>query len=147
MPKTTWFIIGVVVILLVVSGYFGYKYVRPYDTGGVIQTPFVSENVVVTSPLPKQVVESPLEIVGQAKGTWFFEASFPVLMMDANGKVIGTGYAQARDEWMTTDFVPFRSVLMFTPPETETGTLVLQKDNPSGLPEFDDSVSFPIRFK
>lgn len=29
---------------------------------------------------------------------------------------------------------------------TETGTLILQKDNPSGLPEFDDEIRVPIRF-
>lgn len=149
MSKITWIIIAIVILLLAVGGYLGYTMSRQFTRSNneTPSLPFVSEHVIVTSPIPNALVSSPLQIDGQAKGTWFFEASFPVVIMDGNGKVIGTGYAQAQDEWMTTDFVPFRSVMTFTPPETETGTLILQKDNPSGLPEFDDSVSIPIRFR
>ena len=47
---------------------------------------------------------------------------------------------------MTTDFVPFSVTLTFVKPATATGTLVLQKDNPSGLPEHDASVEMPVQF-
>jgi hypothetical protein len=91
-------------------------------------------------------VASPLTVTGEARGNWYFEASFPVKLLDANGNEIVVSYAQAQGEWMTEDFVPFMSTLTFAAPSTPTGTLVLQKDNPSGLPENDNSVSVPVTF-
>ncbi|MBI4225272.1 MAG: Gmad2 immunoglobulin-like domain-containing protein, partial [Candidatus Sungbacteria bacterium] len=100
----------------------------------------------VAVPLPDAVVKSPLVVKGEARGTWYFEASFPVRLLDAHGKELGVIPAQAKSEWMTTEFVPFEAVLIFALPTTKTGTLVLEKDNPSGLPEHADSISVPVRF-
>jgi hypothetical protein len=97
-------------------------------------------------PLPNSVVTSPLSIQGQARGPWFFEASFPVYLLDAGGDTIAVIPAQAEGEWMTREFVPFKATLTFTPPASATGTLVLSKDNPSGLPEHDDELRVPVRF-
>lgn len=47
---------------------------------------------------------------------------------------------------MTEDFVPFMVSLAFDAPSTATGTLVLKRDNPSGLPQNDDEVRVPVRF-
>ena len=47
---------------------------------------------------------------------------------------------------MTQDFVPFLATLEFETPDTEQGTLVFEKDNPSGLPEHDDRLIMPVRF-
>ncbi|MDP2664806.1 MAG: GerMN domain-containing protein [bacterium] len=100
----------------------------------------------VFTPRPNQTIYSPLVVQGEARGTWFFEASFPVRLFDGNGKEIALGIAQAQDEWMTESFVPFKTKLIFENPETATGTLVLEKDNPSGLPENADELRVPIRF-
>ena len=108
---------------------------------------FENENVTVSSPGVNALVTSPLTITGEARGPWYFEATFPVMILDANGEKLGAHYAQAEGEWMTTEFVPFTAELEFETPKTATGTLVLLKDNPSGLPEHDDSVSIPVRFK
>ena len=101
-----------------------------------------------TYPRPGVTITSPLVAVGEARGYWFFEASFPISVLDANGTQIGQGYAQAQGEWMTEDFVPFESVaITFTPqPAGSAGTVVLHKDNPSGLPEHDDELRIPIVF-
>ena len=48
---------------------------------------------------------------------------------------------------MTENFVPFRTELEFRTPTTERGTLVLEKDNPSGLPENSDELRIPVRFR
>lgn len=100
----------------------------------------------VTRPRPGDVVASPLIIEGEARGYWFFEASFPVRILDANGTELGVVPAQALEPWMTTAFVPFRATLLFKAPATKRGTLIFQKDNPSGLPEHDDALRMPIRF-
>ena len=83
---------------------------------------------------------------GQAGGYWFCEASFPVNSLGGNGKEIAVGIAQAEEEWMTTEFVPFSVTFSFQKPMTGTGTLVLKKDNPSGLPEHDDELRIPVVF-
>ncbi len=100
--------------------------------------------VVVELPFPGAVVGKTFSVIGKARGTWFFEASFPVEVLDKDGKRLAIIPAQAQGEWMTENFVPFKVEL--TVPQTYIGpaTLVLHKDNPSGLPEHDASVSFPI---
>ena len=100
--------------------------------------------ITVELPFPGAVTGKQFSVIGKARGYWFFEASFPVQVLDKNGKLLTQGFAQAKDEWMTTDFVPFKADI--TIPETYTGpaTLVLKKDNPSGLSEYDAFISFPF---
>lgn len=104
--------------------------------------------IVVDSPRPNDTITSPLTISGRARGNWFFEASFPVRLVDANGQNIPLDppYIMATGDWMTTEFVPFTATLNFTRPTTDTGTLILQKDNPSGLPENADELKIPVKF-
>src|SRR3989344_406857 len=101
---------------------------------------------------PGDAVTSPLGITGEARGTWFFEASFPVTLTDWDGKIIAQLPAQAIGDWMTEEYVPFGVTLTFdtpTPgdPTVNRGFLILQKDNPSGLPEHDDALEIPVIFK
>lgn len=105
--------------------------------------PFVSENVIVTDPLPNGAVSQTFTVRGEARGSWFFEASFPLQVRDPDNNNVGGGIAMARDNWMTTEFVLFEGKVTV---ENYSGParLVLLKDNPSGLPENEDSVEFPI---
>lgn len=106
-----------------------------------------NENLIrVTNIAANQEITSPLTIRGEARGNWYFEASFPVELRDGNGKLIAQVPAQAIGEWMTTEFVPFSVALTFAKPTTATGTLILHNDNPSGLPENDRWISIPVRF-
>ena len=101
-------------------------------------------------PRPNQVIESPLIVRGEARGYWFFEASFPVVLTNWDGLIIAEGIATAKSEWMTEDFVPFEAKLIFTVDKdaySNKGTLILRKDNPSGLTEHDDALEIPVVFK
>jgi eight-cysteine-cluster-containing protein len=100
-----------------------------------------------SEPRPGSSVTSPLTIRGEARGSWFFEASFPVKLFDDKGKEIFSSYVMTSAEWMTNDFVPFEKVFEFEDVSSGTGTLVLYKDNPSGLPEHDDKLEIPIKFR
>lgn len=104
--------------------------------------------IVASSPTPGSAVSSPIVVTGEARGTWYFEASFPIEVRDASNAIIGQGYGQAQSDWMTEDFVPFQSVaISFAPqPAGSSGTLILRKDNASGLPEHDDELVIPITF-
>lgn len=100
-------------------------------------------------PRPYQSISSPLIIRGEARGTWFFEASFPVTLVDWDGRIIAESFVMAQGEWMTNDFVPFEGTIDFASPATayNNGSLILRKDNPSGLPEYDDALEVPIIFQ
>lgn len=101
----------------------------------------------INTPRPNQIVSSPLVITGEARGNWFFEASFLVFLTDWDGRIIAQGIAQAKGDWMTTNFVPFEAVLTFTVDKdvySNKGSLILKKDNPSGLPQNDDALEIPI---
>ena len=106
----------------------------------------VYDLIRVAEPISGQVVMSPLTVKGEARGNWYFEASFPIKILDANGVELGATPAQAQTEWMTEDFVPFKAVLTFKKPATANGILVLKKDNPSGLPEHDAELRIPVSF-
>ncbi|HUE96450.1 MAG TPA: Gmad2 immunoglobulin-like domain-containing protein, partial [Longimicrobiaceae bacterium] len=99
------------------------------------------------SPEPLAVIESPLQVTGRARGGWYFEASFPLVLVNWDGLIIAEGYATAEGEWMTGEFVPFSGSIEFeTPDYGERGALILQRHNASGLPEHDDALEVPIRF-
>jgi len=102
----------------------------------------------IDSPRPNQQVASPLVIQGQARGYWFFEGDFPIVLVNWDGLIIAEGYATAQTDWMVEDFVPFEAELEFEADTTvsDRGALILQKDNPSGLPENDDALEVPVKF-
>lgn len=127
MKKVILILVVLLVIVLLVSN-SGHKLIR------------------VDSPKSGEKVTSPLTVTGKARGNWYFEASFPVRLFDANGQELAVVPAQAQGEWMTENFVPFSVTLNFPQPQTETGTLVLEKDNPSGLPEHADQIEIPVKF-
>ena len=103
--------------------------------------------IKITSPQVGDLVSSPVSVGGEARGNWYFEASFPVQVLDEDGTMLGQEPAQAQGEWMTTDFVPFEAKIEFSKPKGSIGTIVFKKDNPSGLPQNDTSVSVPVKFK
>ncbi len=105
-----------------------------------------SDEIMILNPKQDQVVTSPLKVEGQAKGTWFFEASLPVKLIDSNNNLIVAHYGTAQGDWMTEKPVKFSSDLVFTTTAT-SGYLVVSRDNPSGLPQNDASIKVPVRFK
>ncbi len=100
--------------------------------------------ITVDLPFPDAVTGKDFTVLGKARGTWFFEASFPVKVLDKDGKVLFSTPAQAQGEWMTTEFVPFKAEIKIPQSYIGPATLVLEKDNASGLPEHDASISFPF---
>ena len=102
--------------------------------------------IKVYSPSNGAKVTSPLVIIGEVPGNWSFEASFPVILKDPNGNIIAKAPAQLLGDWMTTKLVPFSLKLPYTASMTGNGSIILQKDNPSGLPQNDDSVMIPVAF-
>lgn len=160
-------LIGVVVVIVVFAGVIAWvKYSSPQPIACTMEAKLCADGsalgrtgpncefpacpkedlIRIFSHLPNTEIQSPLLIKGEARGTWFFEASFPIHLYDADGKEIAVAIAQAKDNWMTEDFIPFEATLTFQAPKTSGGTLVFEKDNPSGLPENSDELRVPVRF-
>ena len=132
----------IVLILVVILGFIFYRAsAKPEPT-------IYKDLVFISTPLAEEEITSPVVIKGEARGTWYFEATFPVVLVNWNGLIIAEGYATAQNDWMTEDFVPFEAVLEFEKPEYgERGAIILQKSNPSGLSEHDDALEQTIYFK
>lgn len=105
-----------------------------------------ADDIQVTLPFPGAVTGQDFSVRGKARGYWFFEASFPVFLLDADGNQIAVGLAAPEPpgtEWMTTEFVNFKADVQaggYTGP----ATLVIMRDNASGLPEHDAYLLFDI---
>lgn len=113
------------------------------DIGNALE---LTDSIQVSTPQPGQIITSPLTITGQAKGPWFFEATFPIELFDANNKSLGKNFATAQGEWMTESFVPFTSTITFEKPSTVKGKLIIKNANPSGLTENEKELVIPVVF-
>lgn len=134
----------IIIIVIAVGGWYASTRQKNEET---VTSASKDDLITVTTPLPNASVTSPLSISGEARGTWYFEASFPVKLYDANGKLLGSVAAQTINDWMTENYVPFTALLSFKTPSTATGTLVLEKDNPSGLTENANELVIPVTFR
>lgn len=101
----------------------------------------------VDNPAPNVTIKSPLEVTGEAVGQYFFEGSFPAVLVDSNGKELGTGIMTADGEWMTEEFVPFKGTVEFADSTTNKGTLILKRNNPADKPENDAQLIIPVNFQ
>lgn len=121
----------------------GEKFVE--DIGNELEK---TDLIRIDYPRPNQEISSPLKIEGEARGNWFFEASFPITLIDQQGNVVSQGIATAKTDWMTEEFVSFSSDLEFEKQLSGSfGKLFLSKDNPSGLSEYDGFLEVPVIFK
>jgi len=108
--------------------------------------PGEEEGILVSSPKSNETIKTPLKIKGEARGTWFFEAQFNAVIVDAHGSKLGEAILTTKSDWMTNDFVPFESELNFVQPPTSLGTLKFLSANPSGLPEHQKIFEVPVQF-
>jgi len=147
-----WILVSILAIVIVVMAVILFTVPAPNPTPAptpptpsptTTPAPFSSENVRVFRPIAGDNVPRQFTVLGEARGSWFFEASFPIKVVDTNNNQVGTGIAMTAENWMTAEFVPFTAQVTV---ENYSGpaTLVFLKDNPSGLPENDDSVEFSI---
>jgi hypothetical protein len=148
------YLVLLVVFVLIAGG--GWYYVRthpaiPSTTTGLNPgaSPYSYSNasgdtITVDTPQAGAVVGKSFSILGHARGPWFFEASFPIEVVDGNGTVIATAIAKAQGDWMTNDLVPFKADLMVPTSYIGPATIRLKNDNPSGDPKNAASLSYPI---
>ena len=73
-------------------------------------TPVAHPDIKLTTPQHRDIVTSPITIRGEARGTWFFEGSFPIVLTDSQGNIISQSIATTTEpEWITEEFIPFEA--------------------------------------
>ncbi|MFZ2193090.1 MAG: Gmad2 immunoglobulin-like domain-containing protein [Candidatus Moraniibacteriota bacterium] len=111
----------------------------------------IADKILISSIKPNDEISSPVTISGKARGSWFFEGSFPIEIYDDNNKLLIATTAlfvpkSEIDTWMTEDFVDFKSVVNFNEPSADSGYILFKKDNPSGIAENNESFKLPVKF-
>ncbi len=141
-------VIGVLALIFIPGPKVAEAPTQPMATTATTTTSnSISDLISVSNPLPNQPVSSPLVISGSARGNWYFEATFPIELIDASGKILAQGAGRAESDWTTTDFVPFSVTLSFPKqPAGSRGELVLTNDNPSGDPAKQKELDIPVTF-
>ncbi|HEX7724780.1 MAG TPA: Gmad2 immunoglobulin-like domain-containing protein [Candidatus Paceibacterota bacterium] len=110
-------------------------------------TTTVSSEIIVENPPKNTTATSPMSVSGQAKGSWFSEATMPIFLTDAKGKVLAQGTVRAQSDWMTDAMVPFLGQLTFPrQPTGSTGAFVIRNDNPSGIAANQKQVEILVTF-
>jgi hypothetical protein len=150
-------IVLIIVIVIVLFNVIKTTQKQKLPTDGVVKPEPIemlekaqkADLIIVDYPRVGEVVGNPISISGKARGYWFFEGDFPVVVTNWNGLIIGEGYATAQGEWMTEEYVPFTASISYDATQIgpyPRGTLILKKDNPSDMPEFDDALEYQINF-
>jgi len=156
--RAWWVIVVVLFVLIIALAWILFATPAPVQAPSISsqasstpQTPATSttptplhERVVVSSPVSGATVGHTLTMSGEAPGNWYFEASFPIKVTTPEGDTIGTGHADAQSDWMTTEQVPFTATIELNMAYSGPATVALLRDNPSGLPENDDSIEISI---
>lgn len=147
MNRNYWYGAIVVILLAILALMLWNALSSPRKENDQTENNTVNQEIQVNAPLADSIITSPVAISGQAVGSWYFEASFPIELLDSNGQVIGQTTAQAQGDWMTSDPVPFTASLTFpAQPAGSSGTLMFENDNPSGDPAKAKSYSIPVKF-
>ncbi len=103
-----------------------------------------ADMITVELPFPGSVVGKDFSVKGSARGGWYSEGSFAVEVLKPDGTLLVRALAAPEKEWMTPELVPFTAQMKIPATYIGPATLILRKDNPSGLPKNDASMSFPI---
>lgn len=108
----------------------------------------IEDNTLILSNFRENdLLESGFIIEGKIKDGFFFEGTFPVEVQDDNGVTLGRTFANAQTDWMTTDYIEFKTQpISFEKKENSSGYIVFKKDNPSGLSENDREIKLKVRF-
>jgi len=132
-------LIGIVFLLLLSVVFSFYLLSRKDDN-------FSSKKIEVYDIKEGQVVVSPLVIKGRVfGGNWIgFEGQVGTVdLIGSDGTKLGSAILTAVSDWMQLP-IDFQAILVFEAAEDGTASLVFHNENPSGLPERDETMNLPL---
>lgn len=103
---------------------------------------------IITTPITKSTIKSPVTIKGSVPSGWMFEGQFPIEIRSVEGKLLGTGIAKevTPGEWSSDQDVDFTATITFDA-IGKSGTIILLSDNPSGDPKNQKTYQCGVFFK
>ncbi|MBT4385057.1 hypothetical protein HOD30_04910 [Candidatus Peregrinibacteria bacterium] len=119
------------------------KRVKP-EPVEVVENIEVDNEVNVSVPASGAEVSSPFLVSGTAPGFWYIEAQIILELRDADGKMLDYKSVMTYDDWMIEEAVSFDGELSFEVSETTNATIVVRRENVSGLPEHEMSFEMPV---
>lgn len=142
-----------VLVVLIVAGYFAYKYFAPQfkevvpQTQESAQSAVVEDKPVIVEPKNISKLVSPQIVRGTVPPGWMFEGSFPIKLLDVNRKLIVQAAAveEVPGAWQSNVPVYFTVTITFST-KSKTGFLELENDNPSGDPAKSQTFEVPVTF-
>lgn len=102
--------------------------------------------VSVDQPESGATIGSPVTVVGQAPGTWFFEAVLPISIETVDGEVLAEEIFVTDQDWMTEVLLDFSLEIEFESPDANFGFIKIIKNDVSNIPRNKHFFYWPIRF-
>ena len=116
---------------------------------------------VETAPAPKHHIEEPSDLLsfsvkpwgtvsggmnlnGIVQGGYFNEGNVLINVIDPDKQVLKAGHGTATTDWMSAGPVSFVATVDFTGIRKGPAYIEIKRDNASGLPENDKSVTIPV---
>jgi hypothetical protein len=115
---------------------------NPYQVPIVVKSKDV-DTIIVLSPLPRQVVSSPLQLRGEAVG-WFHEGEFSVRLLDEDGNEITRTNVVTQDDWLSLDYLEFEGTLEFDDVPSQSGSVVFK--SAAAAPGQQQEIVIPVQF-
>ncbi len=158
-------LIGIAIVFIGAIIYFAYYSVHPINSPS--PTPDVSATIIptvfdanetpqpspdipyISAPNRNSTITSPVTVKGTVPAGWMFEGVFPIKITDKESGVLSQGQAHevTPGSWQSGESVEFEATITFPSRAAGKGSIVLENDNPSGLPENSKSFNIPIIFE
>ena len=135
----------ILILIIIIVSIFVFNIYERYLTIKKIND--AKDIIIIDSPKPYQKVQVPIIIKGKAKGSFFFEGTFPIRIEDENGNLIVSDYIMTKENWMTENFVSFETYFYFEKGNLRKGFIIFEKANPSGLLENKFEIKIPLYFE
>lgn len=133
---------------------------NPWDPSVAIESEYTlttnaGKTLVIDNFWDWEDISTPLILTWKAPRNWFFEGVFPISIVTTQWETIKDWYAtwdwmqgvDSGEEISWDDMIEFSATIDYeVPAETTQGKLQFRADNPSGMPENDDSVEVMIMF-
>ena len=97
--------------------------------------------LILETPSDTNNVICPINIKG-----WFFEATFPIQLIDENNEIVENTQATADGEWTADGFVEFSAKVYCQVSDLSGYKLKFMADNAAGVLELDDSIIIELYF-
>jgi hypothetical protein len=135
----------ILILIIIIVSIFVFNIYERYLTIKKIND--AKDIIIIDSPKPYQKVQVTIIIKGKAKGSFFFEGTFPIRIEDENGNLIVSDYIMTKENWMTENFVSFETHFYFEKGNLRKGFIIFEKANPSGLLENKFEIRIPLYFE